>query len=543
MNNGILRVPEPVNEPVRNYAPGSREKIYLKSKLREMMSQAIDIPLIIGGVEVRTGRKIDVVCPHDHGHVLASCHLAGPKEVEQAITAARSAWPLWSETPWEARAAVFLKAAELLAGPWRDVLNGSTMLNQSKSVYQAEIDAACELIDFYRFNPAFMRRIYERQPKSGEKNWSYVDYRPLEGFVLAVTPFNFTSTGGNLATAPAMMGNVVLWKPSSTALLSAYYIMKLLEAAGLPPGVINFLPGRGSDVGDTALGSSEFAGIFFTGSNNTFHALASSMGRNISRYRSYPRVIGETGGKGFVFAHASADPDELATALVRGAFEYQGQKCSAASRAYIPRSLWPRVEEEMLAQIAEIRMGDPLDFRNFMNAVIDRNSFDKIMSYIRFALDSPETRILCGGEGDSSKGYFVKPTVILTENPRIKLMKEEIFGPVLTIYIYEDARFDEALELCDTTAPFALTGAIFCADRLVINKMAQRLRHAAGNFYINDKPTGAVVGQQPFGGGRSSGTNDKVGSELSLMKWTSPRAIKENFVPPRHFAYPFMGEE
>ena len=413
----------------------------------------------------------------------------------------------------------------------------------NKSVYQAEIDAACELIDFYRFNTAYMRLIYDYQPSSSEGTWSYVEYRALEGFIFALTPFNFTSTGGNLATAPAMMGNVVLWKPASTAVLSGYYIMRLLEAAGLPPGVINFIPGRGGHVGDPVLNSSDFAGIFFTGSNSTFNAIWETMSRNLGRYRGYPRIVGETGGKDFVFAHASADVDELATALVRGAFEYQGQKCSAASRAYVPRSLWPRLKDRMLGYIAEIRMGDPVDFRNFMNAVIDRAAFDTIMGYINYAKESREAQILCGGKGDSSKGYFIQPTVVLTDNPRFKLMSEEIFGPVLTMFVYDDAKLDEALELCDTTSPYALTGAIFCRDRRVAVKMSERLRHAAGNFYINDKPTGAVVGQQPFGGGRASGTNDKVGSALSLLKWTSPRAIKENFVPPRHFAYPFMGEE
>jgi len=543
VSNGMHRVPQPVNEPVRDYAPGSPEKRSLKVKLREMMNREIEIPVIIGGEEIRTGTTARVVCPHNHGHGLAVCHQAGAREVEKAIVAARNAWRSWSELPWESRAAVFLKAAELLAGPWRDVLNASTMLNQSKSVFQAEIDAACETIDFYRFNPHFMRQIYTSQPTSGPQNWSYLEYRPIEGFIFALSPFNFTSTGANLATAPVMMGNVVLWKPASTAVLSAYYLMKLFEAAGLPPGVINFLPGRGSEVGDPILNSPEFGGIFFTGSNDTFNRIWETMGRNLGRYRGYPRIVGETGGKDFVFAHPSARIDELATAMVRGAFEYQGQKCSAASRAYIPRSLWPRTKDILLAQIAEIRMGDPMDFRNFMNAVIDRGSFNNIMGYINFARESRDARILCGGKGDSSKGFFVEPTVVLTEDPRIKLMSEEIFGPVLTIYVYDDAKLDETLELCNTTSPYALTGSIFCNDRQAIEKMTQRLRHAAGNFYINDKPTGAVVGQQPFGGGRASGTNDKVGSPLSLLKWTSPRTIKENFVPPKHFAYPFLGEE
>ncbi len=543
MSNSILRIPKPTNEPVLDYAPDSPERGSLKAKLREMLSREIEIPLIIGGKEIRTSSTAKAVCPHDHGRLLAIFHQAGPKEVDMAVTAARSAWQTWSEMPWETRAAVFLKAAELLAGPWRDTLNAATMLNQSKTVYQAEIDAACEMIDFLRFNAAFMCGIYEQQPDSSPKIWNYVDYRPLEGFVFAVTPFNFTSTGGNLSTAPAMMGNVVLWKPASSAVLSSYYMMKLMEAAGLPPGVVNFIPGRGGKVGDPVIGSPDFSGVYFTGSNSSFNAIWEGMSRNIGRYRSYPRIVGETGGKDFVFAHASADVDSLATALVRGAFEYQGQKCSAASRAYIPNSLWPRVRDRLLGQVAEIRMGDPTDFRNFMNAVIDRPAYDTIMGYINYAKESREARILCGGKGEIARGYFIQPTVVHTENPRFKLMSEEIFGPVLTIYVYDEAKFDEALEICDTTSPYALTGSIFCADRSVILKMTRRLRHAAGNFYINDKPTGAVVGQQPFGGGRGSGTNDKVGSMFSLLKWTSPRAIKENFVPPRSFAYPFMGGE
>jgi 1-pyrroline-5-carboxylate dehydrogenase len=540
--NGIVVTPDPINEPVRTYAPGSPEKQTLKARLREMLSRQIEIPLIIGGEEVRTGSTAKVICPHDHGHVLASCHMAGVKEVDMAVTAARNAWQIWSETPWEARAAVFLKAAELLAGPWRDTVNAATMLNQSKSVHQSEIDAACETIDFWRFNPAFMRHIYTEQPSSSPGIWNYLDYRPLEGFVFAVTPFNFTSTGGNLATIPAMMGNVVLWKPASTALLAGYYLMKVLEAAGLPPGVINFLPGPAGQVGDPVLSSTDFAGVFFTGSNSSFNAIWGAMSRNLGRYRSYPRIVGETGGKDFVFAHASAEVDELATALVRGAFEYQGQKCSATSRAYIPRSLWAGVQDRMLAQIAEIRIGDPLDFRNFMNAVIDRPAYDSIMSYIAFAKSSAEAQFLCGGKGDRAKGFYIEPTVVLTTNPRFKLMSEEIFGPVLTIYVYDDAKLGETLDLCNSTSPYALTGSIFCRDRNQIVSISQRLRHAAGNVYINDKTTGAMVGQQPFGGGRGSGTNDKVGSMLSLMKWTSPRAVKENLTPPRHFSYPFMGE-
>ena len=543
MNNSMTGIPIPVNEPVRSYAPGSPEKQSLKAKLREMLRGEVEIPLIIGGEEVRSGSTARLICPHDHGHVLGSYHQAGPKEVAAAVAAGRRAWKDWSEMPWENRAAVFLKAAELLSGPWRDVINAATMLNQSKTVFQAEIDAACETIDFFRFNPAFMQHIYAQQPSSSPGVWNYVDYRPLEGFIFAVTPFNFTSTGGNLATAPAMMGNVVIWKPASTAVLSGYYIIKMLQAAGLPPGVINFVPGRGSAVGEAVLSSPDFAGVYFTGSNSSFNRIWETISRNLGAYRGYPRIVGETGGKDFVFAHASADVEALAAALVRGAFEYQGQKCSAASRAYIPRSLWPKLHDRLLGHIAEIRMGDPVDFRNFMSAVIDRPAYDTIMNYIAIAQGSPETRILAGGQGDSARGYFIKPTIVLAENPRSRLMSEEIFGPVLTIYVYEDASLDEALELCDTTSPYALTGSVFAGDRHAIAGIARRLRHAAGNFYINDKPTGAVVGQQPFGGGRASGTNDKVGSYLSLLKWTSPRSLKENFVPPRHFAYPFMSEE
>jgi 1-pyrroline-5-carboxylate dehydrogenase len=463
--------------------------------------------------------------------------------VEQAIAAAREAWKTWSVMPWEARASVFLKAADLLAGPWRDVLNGATMLNQSKTVFQAEIDAACEIVDFLRYNPHFMRFVYEQQPVSAPGMWNFVEYRALEGFVFAVSPFNFTSIGANLPTAPAMMGNVVLWKPASTAVLSSYYIMKLLQAAGLPDGVINFIPGRGRQVGDPVLASPDLAGLHFTGSTGTFQDMWRVIGSNIARYKTYPRIVGETGGKDFVFIHGSADPVAAATALVRGAFEYQGQKCSAASRSYIAKSIWPRLKESLLAQVSEILMGDPVDFRNFMSAVIDRAAYDSIMDYIRFARDSKDAEILCGGKGDSSKGYFIQPTVVLTTDPTFKLLQEEIFGPVLTIYVYEDAAFEETLDLCDGTSPYGLTGAVFALDRSVILKVTERLRHAAGNFYVNDKPTGAVVGQQPFGGSRASGTNDKAGSILNLMRWSSPRALKETFLPPTHFAYPFMGEE
>jgi 1-pyrroline-5-carboxylate dehydrogenase len=539
----IVQVPDPVNEPVRGYGPGSPEKSSLKAKMREMMGGEIEIPLVIGGREVYTGATAKAVCPHDHGHVLATYHQAGPKEIEQAVAAARSAAKDWAAMPWEARASIFLKAAELLAGSWRDTLNAATMLNQSKTAHQAEIDAACEMIDFFRFNVAYMRTIYGQQPISSEGLWNYVEYRPLEGFVFAVTPFNFTSIAGNLPSSPAIMGNVVLWKPASSAVFAAYYMMKLFQAAGLPEGVINFLPGRGGQVGTPVLKHPELAGIHFTGSTDTFQNMWRIVGENIKNYKTYPRIVGETGGKDFIFAHTSADPGALAAALVRGAFEYQGQKCSAASRAYIPSSLWGTIKDDLLGQIAEIKMGDPIDFRNFMNAVIDRPAYETIMGYIDHAQKSDEAEILCGGAGDDSKGFFIEPTVVLTGNPRFKLIEEEIFGPVLTLYVYEDDKFDETMELCDTTSPYALTGAIFAEDRGAIVKATDRLRNAAGNFYINDKPTGAVVGQQPFGGGRASGTNDKAGSVLNLLRWTSQRTIKENFIPPSHFAYPFLDEE
>jgi 1-pyrroline-5-carboxylate dehydrogenase len=543
MANNLIPVPKPQNEPVLSYAAGSPEKSSLKAELNRMLREEIEIPLVIAGKEVRTGNTAKAVCPHDHKHVLATYHQAGPKEVEMAIAASQKAWREWSAMPWEHRAAIFLKAADLLAGPMRTTANAATMLNQSKTAFQAEIDSACELIDFYRFNPYYMQFIYQQQPDSGKGVWDYAEYRALEGFIFAVTPFNFTSIAGNLPASPAMMGNVVLWKPASSAVLSAYTILKVLQAAGLPEGVINFVPGRGGAVGDPVLASPHFAGVHFTGSTAVFQAMWRTIGANIAKYKGYPRIVGETGGKDFVFAHASADPAALVTALVRGAFEFQGQKCSAASRAYIPASLWPTVKEQLLAQIAEIKMGSPLDFRNFMTAVIDQNAFKDHKGYIDYAKASPEAKILCGGRCDDSVGYFIQPTVVQTTNPKFKLMEEEIFGPVLTLYVYEDAKLDETLELCDTTSPYALTGAVFATDRKAIAAMMEHLRHAAGNFYINDKPTGAVVSQQPFGGGRASGTNDKAGSYLNLIRWTSMRAVKETFVPPTHFAYPFMGEE
>ena len=543
MSNAVFQVPVPVNEPVRPYAPGSPERAAIKKRLDQMLGEEIEVPLIIGGREVRTGDTAKMVCPHDHGRVLGTFHQAGAAEVEAAARAAKEAWRDWSEARWDDRAAVLLKAADLLAGPWRDTLNAATMLNQSKTIFQAEIDAACELIDFWRFNPHFAQELFRDQPVSSPQTWNQLEYRPLEGFVFAVSPFNFTSIGGNLRTAPALVGNVVLWKPASTAVLSGYIIMQILEAAGLPPGVINFLPGKASKVGDPVFAHPDFAGIHFTGSTPVFHGMWKTIGDNIANYHSYPRIVGETGGKNFVFAHPSADVEAYVTALVRGAFEYQGQKCSAGSRAYVPRSLWPQVEEQLRDMVGEVKMGTPLDFRNFMAAVIDKPSFDRIKGYIDFAKQSPDAEILVGGGCDDSAGYFIEPTVVVTTDPRFKLMKEEIFGPVLTLYVYDDARLDETLQLVDDTSPYALTGAVFAQDRGVIAQLSKALRHAAGNFYINDKPTGAVVGQQPFGGARASGTNDKAGSPVNLLRWLSLRSIKENFVPPHDFQYPFMGEK
>jgi len=543
MPNAISPLAAPANEPVRPYGPGSAEKKSLKKRLDEMSSEQIEIPVIIGGKEVRTGNLGKAVCPHDHGHVLATWHQAGAAEVALAAEAARKAWHEWSELAWEDRASVLLRAADLLAGPWRDSLNAATMLNQSKTVFQAEIDSACELVDFWRFNPHYMSKIYADQPWSPAATWNRTEYRALEGFVFAVTPFNFTSIGGNLPTAPALMGNTVLWKPASTSVYSGYVIMQILKAAGLPDGVINFLPGKASKIGDPVLAHPEFAGIHFTGSTPVFHSMWKTIGDNIATYHTYPRIVGETGGKNFVFAHPSADAVAYATALVRGAFEYQGQKCSAGSRAYVPRSLWPQVKESLLDQLGDVKMGSPVDFRNFVAAVIDESSFDNIMGYIDHAKNSSEAEILAGGKGDKSEGYFIEPTVVVTTNPRFKLMEEEIFGPVLTLYVYDDADLEATLDLVDTTSPYALTGAIFAQDRRIIDHLARRLRHSAGNFYVNDKPTGAVVGQQPFGGARASGTNDKAGSPINLLRWTSQRSIKENFVPPHSFRYPFMDEK
>ena len=540
MSNGIFSVPVPRNEPILAYTPGSQERKTLRAQLDRMAGEVIEITPRIGGRRVTTGRTADAVMPHDHRHVLAVWHKAGASEVQRAIDAAGAAHREWSRLPWQDRAAIFLKAADLLAGPYRMILNAATMLGQSKTAHQAEIDAACELIDFWRFNVAWAEEIYRQQPLSSPGAWNRLEHRALEGFVFAVTPFNFTSIGGNLPTAPAILGNTVVWKPASSALYSAHFIMEVLEAAGLPPGVINLVPGAGAEVGDPVLASPALAGIHFTGSTATFQGMWETVGRNIRRYRSYPRIVGETGGKDFVFAHASADVPSLVTALTRGAFEYQGQKCSAASRAFVPASLWAEVRDRLLRQVAEIRVGDPTDFTNFMGAVIDANAFSTIKGYVDFARQSPDAEILAGGGYDDGKGYFVEPTVVLAKRPGLKLMREEIFGPVLTVWVYEDRDLDTALEICDSGSPYALTGAVFARDRAAIVRIADALTHAAGNFYVNDKPTGAVVGQQPFGGARASGTNDKAGSVLNLLRWVSPRAIKETFVPPTDFRYPFM---
>ncbi|MFH1812529.1 MAG: L-glutamate gamma-semialdehyde dehydrogenase [Pseudomonadota bacterium] len=540
--NAIANVPKPNNEPIKEYRAGSPEKKQLKAQLQKMLGEQIEIPLVIGGKPVTTGKQAKAVCPHDHAHVLATYHQAGAEQVQQAADAAAKAWPGWSTLPWERRASIFLKAADLLATKYRPILNAATMLNQSKTVFQAEIDSACELIDFYRYNPYYAARVVSEQPDSGFGMWNMVDHRSLEGFVFAVTPFNFTSIAGNLPTAPALMGNTVLWKPASTAVYSAHFIMKLLEEAGLPPGVINMIPGSGGQVGDPAIKHPSLAGVHFTGSTDVFQRMWKTIAENIQSYKSYPRIVGETGGKDFVFAHASADAEALVTALVRGSFEFQGQKCSAASRAYIPESLWKKIKEPLVEQTRNIAMGDVMDFRNFMGAVIDRNAFGDHKAYIEYARTSPDGEILVGGECDDSKGYFIRPTIVQAKKPDFKLMQEEIFGPVLTLFVYPDNKYEETLKVCDQTSPYALTGAVFSQDRGAVHQAMEALRHAAGNFYINDKPTGAVVNQQPFGGGRASGTNDKAGSVLNLVRWVSPRTIKENFIPPTDYRYPFMDE-
>ncbi|HEX9382579.1 MAG TPA: L-glutamate gamma-semialdehyde dehydrogenase [Gemmatimonadaceae bacterium] len=539
--NGNRRVPPPVNEPIKSYAPRSPERAALKDRLRSMSNERIDIPNIIGGKEVHTGELAESVMPHNHRHVLAQWHRASAASIDQAVAAAKEAARDWANWAWEDRAAVFLKAAELLATTWRQTLNAATMLGQSKTAFQAEIDAACELIDFWRFNPHYAQSLYDEQPLSDRTMWNQLDYRPLEGFVYAVTPFNFTSIAGNLPTAPALMGNTVVWKPASSAMLSAYYIMKLLEEAGLPPGVINFVPGDAALISDRLLAHRDLAGVHFTGSTAVFNNMWKTIGASMSRYKSYPRIVGETGGKDFIIAHASADPVALSVAIARGGFEYQGQKCSAASRVYVPQSIWPEVRDRTVAIMRDIKMGDVTDFRNFMGAVIDKKAFTKIGEYLEHG--RMNAKVVAGGVARGEDGYFIEPTLIETKDPGYRLLCEEIFGPVVTAQVYPDDKWAETLKIVDETSPYALTGAVFSRDRQAIREAALILRNAAGNFYVNDKPTGAVVGQQPFGGARGSGTNDKAGSKLNLVRWISPRAVKETFSPPTDYRYPFMSEE
>ena len=543
MSNAFFQIPQPYNEPPLNYTPGSPEREALKNKLAELKAQQIEVPLIIGGEEIKNGDTADLRAPHNHDLKLGVYHKASQKEVEMAIEAALQARHDWSEMPWEQRLSIFLKAADLLCGPWRTTLNAATILGQSKTCHQSEIEAIAELADFWRFNPYYMTQLIKDQPHSPEGIWNRVEYRPLEGFVFAVTPFNFTAIAGNLPTAPAMVGNVVLWKPASSAVYSAYFVMKLLEEAGLPPGVINFIPGPGGQVGTAALTSPDLAGIHFTGSTRTFQNMWKTVSDNIHKSKYYPRIVGETGGKDFIFAHHSADIVGLVVATIRGAFEYQGQKCSAASRMYIPRSIWPAFKQKYITEVSQIKVGDPEDFGNFLAAVIDRKAFESICKYIDDARESEEAEIITGGKYDGSKGFFIEPTTIVTTNPKFKTMQEEIFGPVLTIYVYDDDRFEETLTLCDATSPYALTGAIWAQDRQALVTMSDRLRNSAGNFYINDKPTAAIVNQQPFGGGRASGTNDKAGSTYNLLRWMTMRSIKETFDPPKDWRYPFMDEE
>ena len=539
--SGTRRVPPPVNEPIKSYAPRSPERAELKARLKEMASERIEIPIIIGGKEIRTRAAAHAVTPHDHKHVLADWHKASASHVQEAIVAARNARVEWGNWAWEDRAAVFLRAAELLATTWRQTLNAATMLGQSKTAFQAEIDAACELIDFWRFNPGYAQALYDEQPLSNNTMWNQLDYRPLEGFVYAVTPFNFTSIGGNLPTAPALMGNTVIWKPASTAMLSAYYIMRLLEAAGLPPGVINLVPGDAAEISSILLSHRELAGVHFTGSTSVFNSMWTTIGANMSQYATYPRIVGETGGKDFIIAHPSADRQALAVAIARGGFEYQGQKCSAASRVYIPRSMWNDVRDRIVGMMDDMRVGDPTDFRNFMGAVIDEKSHRKISEYLDDA--KRNATVISGGADKADRGYFIKPTLVQAPDPGYRLLCEEIFGPVVTAYVYDDDKWAETLEIIDRTSPYALTGAVFANDRAAVREAAMALRNAAGNFYVNDKPTGAVVGQQPFGGARGSGTNDKAGSKLNLVRWVSARSVKETFSPPYDYKYPFMAEE
>ena len=543
MSNGFFKAPYPKNEPVLNYAPGSRERQLLKKALEEGRGKQLDIPMYIGGEEVRTGKKVKLSPPHDHQYVLGHFHEGDKGHVEQAVTAALNAKELWSNLSWEYRASIFLKAADLLAGPYRYTINAATMLGQSKNAYQAEIDAACELIDFLRFNVYFMTEIYNDQPESSPGVWNRIEYRPLEGFVFALTPFNFTAIAGNLPTSAAMMGNTVVWKPANTQIYAANVIMQVLKEAGLPDGVINLVFVSGPDAGEVIFNHKDFAGIHFTGSTGVFQNMWKTIGANIHKYRSYPRIVGETGGKDFIMVHKSANPKEVSTAMTRGAFEYQGQKCSAASRCYIPSNLWDDVKKYLVEDLKSFKMGPTEDFGNFINAVIDEKAFNAITGYIEKARANPMNEIIAGGKYDKSKGYFIEPTVILTKDPSSLTMCEEIFGPVLSVYVYHSENFEQTLELVDSTSPYALTGSIISKDRYAIEMATKKLTHAAGNFYINDKPTGAVVGQQPFGGARGSGTNDKAGAKVNLLRWTSLRTIKETFVPPTDYKYPFLDVE
>lgn len=541
MNNAVFTFDSPQNEPICQFYPQSAETHRLRAELQRQASQVVEIPLIIGGKEVRTGKMGKVVMPHNHQHVLANYHMAGEAEIELATQSAIAARELWEDVPWLERSGIMLRVAELLSKKYRDLLNAATMLGQSKTPFQAEIDAACETIDFLRYNVYFASQIYGDQPKSEFGQFNRMEYRALEGFVFAVTPFNFTSIASNLNMAVALMGNTTVWKPATTALLSNYYLMKVFMEAGMPAGVINFIPGSGSLIGSQVLKNKHLAGIHFTGSNNTFNSLWKGVSDNLSKYVSYPKLVGETGGKDFIFVHQSAEPVEVATAIIRGAFEYQGQKCSAASRAYIPKSLWPTIKQVLVDELATLTTGDVMDFSNFMNAVIDEGSYKTIMGYIELAKNSPECEVIAGGKGSMEVGYYIEPTVILTTNPLFVTMQEELFGPVITLYVYEDSKYEEALHLCDQTSPYGLTGAIFSNDKYAMLKASKVLRYAAGNFYINDKPTGAMVGLQPFGGARASGTNDKAGGTLNLIRWVSPRTIKETFMPARDYRYPFMG--
>ena len=536
--HAIARPPEPYNEPIKSYAPGSLERDELRARLDELAGQQIELPLVIGGKDVKLAESFDQVMPHDKEHVLAKVSKGDASHVQQAIDAAAAAWTDWSRTPWEERAAVILRAAELLTGPWRATLNAATMLGQSKTAHQAEIDAACELADFWRFNVSYMTRVYEEQPISSPGVWNRMEYRPLEGFVFAVTPFNFTAIGGNLPTSPALMGNTVVWKPASTAAYSAHFLMRLLQEAGLPDGVINLVYGSGAEIGDAALASEHLAGVHFTGSTGVFQSMWKTIGANIAGYRNYPRIVGETGGKDFIVAHESADVESIATAIVRGSFEYQGQKCSAASRLFIADNIWPELRERLATEIDALPVGDVRDFGNFMGAVIDGNSFKTQATAIDEA--KQKAKIVAGGSYDDSEGWFVRPTIVETDDPDFRLMKEELFGPVVTAFVYPHKKYDETLELIDTGSPYGLTGAVFARDRSAIEQAGEKLRYTAGNFYVNDKPTGAVVGQQPFGGARASGTNDKAGSLWNLIRWVSPRTVKETFVPPSDYRYPFM---